>query len=173
MPRTTPTHFVIRSRIISCHNTAYRRGASNRWTFADTTPGIMKVGDKKKRQMLEVGIRGNKKNFSHDKQSIQQNHFLLLLVVFQQCPSIVETKGSDAKWSGYTREETLPHPLPARTHTWTHTEIWNTYSFSTAMMVTSTRLNDTLYVHCLFCCNSDAVCLLRGTNLILKHSGWC
>ena len=47
-----------------------------------------------------------------------------------------------------------PH---TRTHTQacTHTPICNTYCFSTATMVTRTRLIVTLYVHCLYCCKYD------------------
>ena len=43
----------------------------------------------------------------------------------------------------------LGHP-----HTPTHTPICNTYCFSTATVVSWTRLSVTLYVHCLYCCNS-------------------
>ena len=43
--------------------------------------------------------------------------------------------------------------VPARTHahSCTHRPIYNTYCFSNATMVTRTRLNVTLYVHCLSC----------------------
>jgi Pyruvate/2-oxoacid:ferredoxin oxidoreductase delta subunit len=41
-----------------------------------------------------------------------------------------------------------PH---THTHTHTHTEICNSYCFSTATMVSRTRLNVTSYVHCLSC----------------------
>jgi hypothetical protein len=40
-------------------------------------------------------------------------------------------------------------PPPTHTHRYTHTEICNTYCFSMATMVMRTRLNVTLYVHCL------------------------
>ena len=41
-------------------------------------------------------------------------------------------------------------PLRARAHT--PTEICSTYCFSTATVVTRTRLNVALHVHCLSCC---------------------
>jgi hypothetical protein len=44
--------------------------------------------------------------------------------------------------------------LHTHTHTHTHTlRIRNTFCFSTAVMVTRTRLIVTLYVHCLTCLN--------------------
>jgi hypothetical protein len=55
----------------------------------------------------------------------------------------------------------IPHPHPhIQTHTHTHTykhtntnthRLCNTHSFPTTTMVTGTRLNVTLYVHCLSC----------------------
>ena len=39
--------------------------------------------------------------------------------------------------------------------------ICNTYCFSTATMVARTRLNATLYVHCLFCYNRHVVLTAR------------
>jgi len=45
---------------------------------------------------------------------------------------------------------------------------YNICCFPTTTMVTRTRLNITLYVHCLSCYNKDGVCLLRGTNFIFK-----
>ena len=40
---------------------------------------------------------------------------------------------------------------PTRTHARSHTEIYNIYCFSTVTTVTRTRLNVTIYVHCLSC----------------------
>jgi hypothetical protein len=57
---------------------------------------------------------------------------------------------------GYTRGSTRPRPrtpafMHARTSTraHTHTQICNTYCFSTATMVTRTHLSVMQYVHCL------------------------
>jgi len=42
------------------------------------------------------------------------------------------------------------------------------FCFCTPTMVARTRLSVTLYVHCLSCYNRDGVCLLRGTNCLVK-----
>ena len=60
------------------------------------------------------------------------------------------------------------------THTHTHTEISNTYFFSTATVVTRTRLSVTLYVHCLscYCFRSIRDCWKVGCS-VAKDSNRC
>jgi hypothetical protein len=50
------------------------------------------------------------------------------------------------------------------THTHTHTEICDTCCFSTAIMVTWTRLSVTLYVHCLSCSSHITRSFLRNVD---------
>jgi hypothetical protein len=66
---------------------------------------------------------------------------------------------------GRTHDDmTHAHCIPKVTNTLREC---NTCCFSTTM-ATRTRLNITVYVHCLSCYNKDGVCLLRGTNGIFK-----
>ena len=51
----------------------------------------------------------------------------------------------------YARRHTHNTRAHTHTHTHTHTEICNTNCFSTATMVSRTRLSVTLHVHCLSC----------------------
>jgi hypothetical protein len=61
------------------------------------------------------------------------------------------------------------------THTHTHTHarargICYSHCFSTATMFARTRLNVTLFVHCLSCYNRGGMCLLRGTDMLFKYA---
>ena len=49
-----------------------------------STRGIRETGGKQGRQMFEVGIEGNKMNFSHQQQFIQQDHMFLRLALLQR-----------------------------------------------------------------------------------------
>ena len=60
------------------------------------------------------------------------------------------------------------HPERSNARAHTHREIRNTYSFSTATMVSRSSLIFMLYAHCLSCYNLDGERLLRGTSWIFK-----
>ena len=65
-------------------------------------------------------------------------------------------------------------PARARTHKHTytnsHTEICSTYRFSTATVVTCTRLDTTLYVHCLSCSCHILMTLQLSQKIFAKCS---
>ena len=58
---------------------------------------------------------------------------------------------------------TFFHITSYGTHAHTHTEICNTYSFCTATVVTRTRLNVTLYLHCLSCYHMYHSAMVKAT----------
>ena len=67
-------------------------------------------------------------------------------------------------------------PTHTRAHTHTHTQICNSYCFSTATVVSWTRPNVTLYVHCLSCLSCGEATLIGQksvTMLGVPKAVWC
>jgi hypothetical protein len=54
----------------------------------------------------------------------------------------------------------------------THTKLCNTHSFSTTTMVVQTRLNFTLYLHCLYCCYKLSLLLSVAIYICSLHVWW-